>query len=134
MESIDDILFKRTSNFIFNLYYHLEPTVLAGKLMSRGYFNERQSSQVMFFDLSLSKFGKRSLLNRVREFTLQWAFGWVGITPEMFKTQLKTQFQSTKNWCHQNLVSVLAIFLHFTPALWHRRVFPLVERVRSNVS
>jgi len=95
MESIDDILLKRTSNLIFNLYYHLEPTVLAGRLMSRGYFNERQSNQIMFFDLSLSKFGKRSLLNRVREFTLQWAFRWVGITPEMFKTQLKAQFQAT---------------------------------------
>jgi len=40
MESIDDILLKRTSTFIFSIYYYLEPTNLAGKIMSRSYFKE----------------------------------------------------------------------------------------------
>jgi len=93
MESIDDILFKRISTFIFSIYYYLEPTNLAGRLLSRGYFNERQSGQIMFFDLSRTKFGRRSLLNRIREFTHSWSFEWTGLNPMLFKSKLKTQFQ-----------------------------------------
>jgi len=93
MENIDNILFKRTSTFIFGIYFHLEPTNLAGRLMSRGYFNERQPGQIMFFDLSRTKIGRRSLLNQIREFTNAWSFEWTGLTPSLFKSNLNTQFQ-----------------------------------------
>jgi len=55
MENIDNILFKRSSTFILGIYFHLEPTNLAGRMMSRGYFKERQPFGLCFLTLVAPK-------------------------------------------------------------------------------
>jgi len=94
VEPIDNILFKRTSGLIFGIYNCLEPTQLAGKLMSRAYTNDRHPGRVDFFDLSRSKIGKRSPLNLVKTYTDNWSFEWTSLTPTSFKEKLREQFQN----------------------------------------
>jgi len=57
LESIDDILFKRTSAFMFKLTYHLEPTILVGNVLSKACINERFPGRMIFFDTSSSWVG-----------------------------------------------------------------------------
>jgi len=94
VESIDDIFFKRTSTFIFNIYSFLEPTNLTGKIFSRGYYNERQPGKMSFFDLSSSRLGKKSLLNCLNNFTQGWHFDWVNLSVPEFKKLLFLQFMN----------------------------------------
>jgi len=94
VESIDDIFFKRTSTFIFNIYSCLEPTNLTGRIFCRGYYNERQPGKMSFFDLSSSKLGKKSLLNCLNNFTQGWNLDWVNLSVPEFKKQLFLQFMS----------------------------------------
>lgn len=93
LESIDDIFYKISSGFVFGLYYNLEPTSLAAKLMSRAYTNDRHPGKVEFFDLSRYKIGKKSPLNTVRTFTNRWNFEWTNLSPQSFKSSIKAQFQ-----------------------------------------
>jgi len=43
----------------------------------------------MFFDLSSTKIGRRSLLNWIRGFTHAWSFEWTRLNPQLFKSNLK---------------------------------------------
>jgi len=61
LESIDDILFKRTSMFIFNIINNLSPTYLMSVLLSKSYFNERHLDQISFFDTSRSLLGRQKM-------------------------------------------------------------------------
>lgn len=96
LESIDDIFYKISSGFFFGLYYSLEPTSLAAKLMSRAYTNDRHPGKVEFFDLSKYKIGKKSPLNTIRTFTNRWNFEWTNLSPQSFKSSIKAQFQIIK--------------------------------------
>lgn len=91
LESIDDILFKRTSTFIFKLTYHLEPTVLVGNLLSKAYVNERFPGRMAFFDTSSSRVGRSCITNVAKNITENWNFDWVGLSIYSFKKQLHLQ-------------------------------------------
>jgi len=61
LESIDDILFKRTSMFIFNIINNLSPTNLTSVFLSKSY--ERHPDRISFFDTSKSRLGKKCITN-----------------------------------------------------------------------
>jgi len=89
IEDIEVILFKRTSVFLFNIINNLTPTNLAGMMLSRAYFNERQPNRVFFTDQSRTKAGKISLLNSISNYTTKWDFDWLGLTKNEFKNNLR---------------------------------------------
>lgn len=91
MENLDTIFFKRSSVFIFKLIHNLEPTRLAIDLISRSYQNERHTGRLTFFDISNSRIGKLSILNKAKYITDNWNFEWLSMTPENFKNTLKQQ-------------------------------------------
>jgi len=88
MDNIDRILFKRQSMFLFNIITNLCPTSLAGKLMSRGYFNERTPGVLTFFNVSSKKIGGACPLNSAANFTKRWPSDWFLLTKESFKSKL----------------------------------------------
>jgi len=94
IENLDNILAKRTSVFIFNLIYKLEPTELAGRTLIRSYQNDRHPGCMTFFDLSVSKIGKKSILNNLKTFTDNWQFEWTSLSTISFKQRLKEQYRN----------------------------------------
>jgi len=90
IDDIETILFKRTSVFLFNIINNLAPTNLAGMVISRAYFNERQPGRVFFFDNSRSKAGKMNVMNAISQYTTKWEFDWFGMTKVEFKSNLKS--------------------------------------------
>jgi len=91
MDHIDNILFKRSSNFLFNLIFNLVPNDLAVKLLQRGYFNDRNVGKLHFFDCSSSKIGKACITNMASEIVSRWDFDWFFLTPDVFKLKLNEQ-------------------------------------------
>jgi len=91
IDHIDDILFKRSSLFLFNIIFNLAPTDLAGRLLQRGYFNDRNVGKLHFFDCSSSKIGKACITNNASEITSRWMFDWFFLTPDNFKMKLSAQ-------------------------------------------
>lgn len=83
--SIDEIYFKRTLGLTFSIYYNLEPTGLAGKLIRRSYTNERHQGRAGFLDLIRSSIGKCSLLNIIKTYTELWSFEWTILNPLFFQ-------------------------------------------------
>jgi len=98
MESIDNIFFKRTSMFIFNVINNLNPTTLTSIFLSKSYFNERHPDQISFFDTSRSKIGKKCITNLLKNFTENWSFPWFGVSKYEFKKKLREQFHWKKNY------------------------------------
>jgi len=94
LESIGDILFKRTSTFIFKLTFHLEPTILVGNLLSKANVYERFLGRMTFFDTSSSKVGRSCITNLAKNITENWNFDWVGLSVYSFKKQLKDQMHA----------------------------------------
>jgi len=86
LESIDTILLKRTSIFIFSLVSNLSPTN----------HNDRTPEKLFFSDTSLSKFGKICITNQAKSITEQWDFDWLTLSKDNFKAKLREQY-STKN-------------------------------------
>jgi len=91
MENLDTIFFKRSSVFIFKLIHNLEPTRLSIDLISRSYQNERHTGRLTFFDISTTRIGKISVLNKAKYITDNWNFDWLSMTPETFKKTLNNQ-------------------------------------------
>jgi len=95
LENIDDILFKQTSVFIFNIINNLSPTLLTSVVLSKSYFNERHPDRISFFDTSKSRLGRKCITNVIKNYTENWNFDWFGISKYEFKTKLKAQFQTS---------------------------------------
>jgi len=91
LDHIDTILYKRSSVFLFNLIHNMTPTELVGKLLQRGYFNDRNVGRLHFFDCSSTKIGKACITNNAKEITSKWDFEWFFLTPEAFKSKLNEQ-------------------------------------------
>jgi len=94
LENIDDIFFRRTSVFLYNIIYSLEPTNLAGIILSKSYFNERHQGKLTFFDSSRTKMGKKCITNLIKSYSDNWEFDWLGISVHEFKRKLRSQFDS----------------------------------------
>lgn len=94
IENIDNIFSKRTSVFLYNIIYKLDPTELAGRTLIRSYLNDRHPGRMTFFNLSNSKIGKKSILNNLKSITEEWHFDWTSLTPYSFKQKLREQFQT----------------------------------------
>jgi len=92
---IEDIMFLRSSVFLFNIIYNMVPTDLVYKLLGRSYFNERNLGKLHFFDCSTSKIGKACLTNCAGSLTARWTFDWFMLTPESFKFHLKKQIANS---------------------------------------
>jgi len=92
MQSLDTIFFMRTSVFLFNIVRSLNPSRLACSLLSRAYHNERQPGKLVFFDISTSKIGKKTVLNQSKNICERWQFDWVDLSTATFKHNLKEQF------------------------------------------
>lgn len=92
LESLDNILTKRASVFLFNIIYHLEPTDLAAKLLSKAYCNERSMGRLKFFDSSISRSGKKCITNFASKLVEKWKFDWFFLSPPCFKQRLKENF------------------------------------------
>lgn len=95
LENIEDIFFKRTSVFLYKIIYYLEPTTLAGTILSKSYFNERHQGKLTFFDSSKTKMGKKCITNLVKSYSENWDFEWFGISVQDFKGRLRSQFNSS---------------------------------------
>jgi len=89
VESLDKILMKRASVFLFNIVYNLEPTDLASKLMTKAYYNDRAMGKLKFFDSSTSRFGKKCITNFAAKLVECWKFDWFFLTPLSFKQRLR---------------------------------------------
>jgi len=111
MESIDDIFFKRTSMFIFNVINNLSPTSLISSILSKAYFNERHPGEISFFDTSKTKIGKKCITNAIKNYTENWKFEWFGLSKIEFKSKIRAQFQTewVDSQCNNDLVSILVI-------------------------
>jgi len=94
LESIDTILFKRTSVFLFSLVYNLQPTNICFKLLSKCYHNDRTPDKLYFSDTSRGKKGKLCITNQAKNITEQWDFDWLTLSKESFKTKLREQCSS----------------------------------------
>jgi len=93
VEHIDNILFKRESVFLFNVIHNMAPTELVGKLMQRGYFNDRNVGRLHFFDFSKTKAGRACLSNHAQKIVSRWNFDWFFLTPPTFKMKLSEQLK-----------------------------------------
>jgi len=92
LESLDTILFKRMSVFIFNVIRNLDPTRLACEFIIRSYVNERCPDRLTLFDLSHSRIGKKSITNHAKHVVDKWNFDWLTISSNSFKSKLRAQF------------------------------------------
>jgi len=92
LESLETILFKRSSVFIFNILKELNPTRLACEFLIRTYTNERHPNRLTLFDLSRSRIGKKSPLNHAKHIVDKWNFDWISLSTQTFKQRLKSQF------------------------------------------
>lgn len=92
LESLDTILFKRMSVFIFNLIRNLYPTRLACEFIIRLYVNERYPDRLTLFDLSLLRIGKKSISNHAKNVVDKWNFDWLNISSNSFKSKIRAQF------------------------------------------
>jgi len=70
LESIDILLLKRTSVFIFNIIFSLLPYNLCLELFSRSNFNERTPGRLNFFDTCVSKIDKSNILNHAKNIAI----------------------------------------------------------------
>jgi len=91
MENIDNIYFKRISVFVYNIIYSLQPTNLAGIIISKSYTNERHPDKIFFFDTSSSKLGRTCITNLLKNYCDNWNFEWFGLNPDEFKRKLRSQ-------------------------------------------
>lgn len=91
-DNLDTIFFYRSSMFIFKVIKSLNPTNLAGEILSRTYINERHLGTLTFFDHSKSRFGKKCITNVIKNYSDKWNFDWLDLSPFSFKKQLKQQF------------------------------------------
>jgi len=89
LESIDTILKKRVSIFVFKVITELIPTNLAGTFLSKGYFNERAPGRLSFFDFSSRRIGGACLTNSAGRIVSEWDFDWFFMTTDNFKFNLK---------------------------------------------
>jgi len=94
VEHIDNILFKRSSCFLFNVIFNLSPTDLAVRLMQRSYFNERSLGRLHFFDFSRTRMGKTCFTNQAGTLANTWNFDWFFMTPSSFKHHLSEQLKT----------------------------------------
>jgi len=92
MQSLDHILLMRNSVFLFNIIKSINPSKLACNLLSRAYQNERQLGKLVFFDISSSRIGKKSILNQSKNICERWLFDWVDLSTVSFKIKLRNQF------------------------------------------
>jgi len=86
---LDTILYRRASVFIFNIIHQLEPTELATKLLSKGYYNDRSLGRLKFFDSSLTRSGRKCVTNAVSTMVEKWPDDWFFMSPNQFKIHLK---------------------------------------------
>jgi len=77
--------------FVFNIIHHLEPTELAVKLLSRGYYNERSLGRLKFYDFSLSKIGRKCVTISAATLVENWPGDWFFMSPSQFKSHLRNQ-------------------------------------------
>lgn len=98
-ESIDVILFKRTSQFLFKLTTIITPTELATTTLSKCYYNERSPGCLSFFDTSRSRFGKACISNAAKTIVERWNFDWLSLTPFEFKSKLALQLTDDNITC-----------------------------------
>jgi len=92
---IEDIMFLRSSVFLFNIIFHMVPTDIVYKLLGRSYFNDRNLGKLHFFDYSTSKIGRACLTNCAGSLSSRWTFDWFMLTPNSFKHHLKRQIASS---------------------------------------
>jgi len=92
IESLDTIFFKRNSVFLFNIIKNISPSRLACELLARSYINERQPNRLTFFDISMSRIGKKSILNQAKFIAEKWQFDWINLSAASFKSTLKECF------------------------------------------
>jgi len=88
MESIDRIIFKRQSLFLFDNIMNPSPTTLPIKLMSRGHFNERMPGVLTFFNVSKYRIGYAFPINSAANLTKKRSQDWFLLTRERFKVEL----------------------------------------------
>jgi len=91
LESIDDILYKRASAFLYSRIYYLEPTELVGELLSKSSSNERHPGKLRFFDTSKTKIGRVCVTNAAKNYSEGWRFDYIGLSVESFKSNLHDQ-------------------------------------------
>jgi len=92
LECLENILFKRSSVFIFKVLKELTPTRLACEFLIRTYTNERHPNRLTLFDLSRSRVGKKSPINHAKYIIDKWNFDWINLSTQTFKQRLKSQF------------------------------------------
>jgi len=93
LDSIDTLLFKRTSVFLFNLIYNLLPTQNCLRLLTKSYFNDRTPHKLFFFDTSSSKIGRICITNQAKNLSEKWTFNWLELKPNSFKNKLREQLK-----------------------------------------
>jgi len=92
---LEDIMFLRSSLFLFNIIFYMVPTDLVYKLLGKSYFNDRNLGKLHFFDCSNSRIGKACITNCAGSLSSKWTFDWFLLTPELFKTRLKNQISNS---------------------------------------
>jgi len=92
LESIDDIMFKRASTFIYSRVYYLEPTEIVGEILSKTSSNDRLPGRLRFFDTSRTRIGRVCISNAAKYYSENWKFDFVSLSVESFKFKLHEQF------------------------------------------
>jgi len=92
LESIDQILFMRSTVFLFNLIQSLQPTELALRILSKIYTNERTPGRLTLFDTSRTRVGTMCITNSAKNLVDQWNFDWLELSTQTFKSSLRAHY------------------------------------------
>jgi len=85
--SLDQLMFKRVSGYLFGIVSNQSPTILYAILLSKAHYNDR-SGRVVFFRDSRSRTSKSSIVTMAHSVVQKWQFKWLELSAESFKSKL----------------------------------------------